>query len=222
MPNLNFRQILLIFTFAFLGHSAFANETARQFNRFYRNSFDGIYELSIATEKNKFRVGEDIDLTLTLQNNDQQTVYFVIDRYHDFDGYTIEVKTVEGKQVSPLKNIKNDGTPGIGSMMALEVTSEQSLKQFLRLTNLYEFEAGKYIVTISKTISVGYGRHKVDLKSNQMEIEVVAEETSNKSMDVRAKQLLSFGVVRYPKLACGWFRPTSSQPLCASWLLLTE
>ncbi len=34
----------------------------------------------------------------------------------------------------------------------------------------------------------------------------------NNSMDVRAKQLLSFDVVRYPLLACIQFRPTSSQP----------
>ncbi len=35
----------------------------------------------------------------------------------------------------------------------------------------------------------------------------------NKSMDARRKQLLSFGVVRYPDVACIRFPPASSQPL---------
>jgi len=37
----------------------------------------------------------------------------------------------------------------------------------------------------------------------------------NNSMDVRAKQRLSFNVTFYPKLAWRRFRPTSFQPLCA-------
>ena len=40
----------------------------------------------------------------------------------------------------------------------------------------------------------------------------------NKSMDARRKQLLSFGVVRYPDVACIRFPPASSPPLDASCL----
>ena len=66
MPNLNFRQILLIFMFIFLEHSVFANQTSHPLNHFYQKYFGGIYEFSLTTEKNKFRVIEDMDLTKKL------------------------------------------------------------------------------------------------------------------------------------------------------------
>jgi len=42
--------------------------------------------------------------------------------------------------------------------------------------------------------------------------------TSNKSLDVRAKQLLFKKLLCFPNVACGWFRPTSTQSLDASCL----
>ena len=46
---------------------------------------------------------------------------------------------------------------------------------------------------------------------------VEANAPSNKSMDVRAKQLLSYYVILFPLLACIRFCATSSQPLYALW-----
>lgn len=144
-----------------------------------QSSPTALYEFSVTTDKEKYQTGEDIFITLTLKNNDGQYVWYKTDRYHWFKYLEFTLQTEDGKVIAPLSQIKNDGLPGIGAGMPVQVQPQEESKEKLTLTDLYNLGAGKYKLSVSKEITTEYSLESFVLTTDKIEIEIAEKLSDN-------------------------------------------